>query len=250
MRFEVVTIFPEMIDAACGTGLIGKACERGTLSIEARTPRDYAVDKHRSVDDAPYGGGSGMVMMPEPLLQAMEAFDEAAVSAGRKKARRVLMTPQGKPLTQALARELSIEPALILVCGRYEGVDHRLLDYIDDEISLGDFVLNGGEVAALAVIESVGRLVPEVVGNAESLNEESHAAGVLEYPQFTRPREFRGDAVPDVLLSGNHGEIARFRRREALRRTAEQRPDLLSDLVLSDEDRGFLESIIPPKVEL
>lgn len=241
MRFEVVTIFPEMIEGAAGIGLIGKACERGVLSIRARTPREFATDKHNSVDDAPYGGGSGMVMMPEPLLQTMEAFDAEAAAAGQPRARRVLLTPQGRPFTQAVARELSAEPGLMLLCGRYEGVDHRLLDYLDDEISLGDFVLNGGEVAALAVIEAVGRLVPEVVGNAESLTEESHAAGLLEYPQYTRPRDFRGAEVPSVLLSGNHAAIAKFRRDQALIRTAQRRPDLIASVDLSDEERRMLE---------
>lgn len=243
MRFDVVTIFPEFIDAAAAVGLIGKACERGLIQIRSRSPRDFATDRHRSVDDAPFGGGSGMVMMAEPLVAAMEAFDAEAVASGQAKARRIFLSPQGKPFRQQRAKELAELPALMLVCGRYEGIDHRVLNYLDEEISLGDFVLNGGEVAALAVIEAVGRLVPGMVGNAESLAEESHAQGLLEYPQYTRPREFRGTAIPEVLLSGNHAEIAAYRRREALRRTARMRPDLLEDLELSEEEWRFLESL-------
>ena len=243
MRFEVVTIFPELIDAIAGVGLIGKACERGLLQIQARSPREFSTDKHRSVDDAPYGGGSGMVMMPEPLVATMEALAAEAEAGGKPRAHRIFLSPQGSRFSQARARELSSLPALMLLCGRYEGIDHRVLDYIDEELSLGDFVLNGGEVAALAVIEAVGRLVPGVVGNAESLTEESHAQGLLEYPQYTRPREFRGHAIPDVLLSGNHAEIAAYRRREALRRTAAVRPDLLEAMTLSEEERRFVESL-------
>ena len=243
MRFEVVTIFPELIDAVAGVGLIGKACERGLLQIRARSPREFATDKHRSIDDAPYGGGSGMVMMPEPLVAAMEAFDAEAAARSSPAARRIVLTPQGKPFCQERARQLATMPALMLICGRYEGIDYRVIDCIDEELSLGDFVLNGGEVAALAVIEAVGRLVPGVLGNAESVTDESHAQGLLEYPQYTRPREFRGRPIPEVLVSGNHAEIAAYRHREALRRTALLRPDLLSKMTLSEEDRRFLESL-------
>lgn len=240
MRFDIVTIFPELIEAGTGVGLIQKALERQVLRLRTRSPREFAQDRHRSVDDTPYGGGSGMVMMPQPLLDAIESLDAEAEADAQPKAYRILLTPRGVPFKQELAQELSCRPAIMMVCGRYEGIDERVHKAMDLELSLGDFVLNGGEVAALAVIEAVGRLVPGVVGNAESLTEESHATGLLEYPQYTRPREFRGQEVPEVLLSGNHAEIARYRRREALRRTQAQRPELLQSAPLTDEDRRFL----------
>lgn len=243
MRFEVVTIFPELIDAVAGIGLLSKATAKGLLSIEARNPRDFATDRHRSVDDTPYGGGSGMVMLAEPLMATIEAFDSAAEARGEAPARRILMTPQGAPLRQAHARRLAKQPGIMLVCGRYEGVDERVRQAMDEELSLGDFVLNGGETAALAVIEAVGRLVPGMVGNDASLDEESHSAGVLEYPQYTKPREFRGVSVPEVLLSGDHGRIARFRRGQSLLRTRARRPDLFEALTLSDADRKCLREV-------
>lgn len=240
MRFEVVTIFPELIEAATSVGLLSKAAADGVLQIRARSPREFATDRHRSVDDAPYGGGSGMVMLPAPLMATIEAFDAEAVAAGQARARRILMTPQGKPLKQADARRLSRQPGLMLICGRYEGVDERVRQAMDEEISLGDFVLNGGETAALAVVEAVGRLVPGVIGNDASLTEESHTGGLLEYPQYTRPREFRGREVPAALLSGDHARIARFRRAQSLVRTRARRPDLFAKLTLGDEDRKLL----------
>jgi tRNA (guanine37-N1)-methyltransferase len=241
MRFQVVTIFPELIDAFAAVGLIGKAAEAGTLRIETCSPRRFTSDKHQSVDDAPYGGGSGMVMTPEPLARAMDALDEAAAQAGAAPATRVLLSPQGKPFTQADARRYAALPALMLVCGRYEGVDDRVGSLVSEQISLGDFVLNGGEVAAMAVIESVSRLLPGVLGNAESLTEESHASGMLEYPHYTRPRSFRGLEVPAVLLSGDHAAIARWRRKQALRRTRALRPDLFARLELTAADRALLD---------
>lgn len=241
MRFDVVTIFPELIAAATGVGLVQKALQSGILQLRTRSPRDFARDRHRSVDDAPYGGGSGMVMMPEPLMEAVDSLDADADSLRLPHAHRILLTPQGQPFDQAMARQLAHMPALMLICGRYEGVDERVREQMDQELSLGDFVLNGGEIAALAVIEAVGRLVPGMVGNAESLTEESHAAGLLEYPQYTRPRVFRGRVVPDVLLSGNHAEITRFRRRAALLRTRARRPDLFARVALSDEDERLLD---------
>jgi len=240
MRFEVVTLFPELVEAFAGVGLIARAIETERLKISARSPRDFATDRHRSVDDAPFGGGSGMVMMPEPLVAAIEAFDAAAATAGQARARRVLLAPQGAPLSHAHARRLSALPAVMLICGRYEGIDARVGELCDEQLSLGDFVLNGGEVAAMAVIEAVSRLLPEVLGNAQSLSEESHAAGVLEYPQYTRPREFRGVVVPEVLLSGNHAAIEQWRRLQSLLRTRSERPDLFASLVLSAADRALL----------
>jgi tRNA (guanine37-N1)-methyltransferase len=240
MRFEVVTLFPELIDAFAGVGLIGRAIDGGKLAIAARSPRDFTSDRHRTVDDAPFGGGSGMVMMPEPLCAAIEALTGTAEQAGLPRARRVLLGPHGEPFSQACARRLAGMDALMLICGRYEGIDERVSSVCDEAISLGDFVLNGGEVAAMAVIEAVSRLLPEVLGNAQSLAEESHSAGVLEYPQYTRPRSFRGLDVPQVLLSGNHAAIERWRRAEALARTRALRPDLFARLQLSAEDLALL----------
>ena len=246
MWFQLITIFPELIEAFGRIGLIAKAAEAGLIRLDALSPRRFATDKHLSVDDAPYGGGSGMVMLPEPMLLAMEAFDQNAEAACVTRARRVLLTPQGRPFTQADARRLAAEPrGLMLICGRYEGVDERVRDVVDEQISMGDFVLNGGEVAAMAIIEAVARLVPGVLGNSSSLSEESHAAGLLEYPHYTRPRVFRGVEVPAVLLSGNHAAIARWRRKQALLRTRAMRPDLFARLTLDREDRALLDEPEP-----
>jgi tRNA (guanine37-N1)-methyltransferase len=246
MWFQLITIFPELIEAFGRTGLIAKAAEGGLIRVDALSPRRFATDKHLSVDDAPYGGGSGMVMLPEPMLLAMEAFDQSAEASGMTRARRVLLTPQGRPFTQPDARRLAAEPrGLMLICGRYEGVDERVRDVVDEQISMGDFVLNGGEVAAMAIIEAVARLVPGVLGNSSSLSEESHAAGLLEYPHYTRPRVFRGAEVPAVLLSGNHAAIARWRRKQALLRTRAMRPDLFARLTLDREDRALLDEPEP-----
>jgi tRNA (guanine37-N1)-methyltransferase len=196
-----------------------------------RSPRDFGLGKHKSVDDTPYGGGSGMVMRVDVLVATMEALDADRGAEGvenRAKARRILLTPQGRPFDQRAAARLAAEPALMLVCGRYEGFDERVRSFVDEEISLGDFVMTGGEVAAMAVIEATVRLLPGVLGNAESTHEESHGEeGLLEYPQYTRPADFRGQTVPDVLTSGNHAEIAKWRRAEALARTKLRRPDLI-----------------------
>ncbi len=238
MRFEIVTLFPE-IAASLRLGLLGKAIEAGRVEVATSNPRDFTTDRHRSVDDAPYGGGSGMVMMPGPVVEALEALD--ARRAGPT--RRVLLTPQGRRFDQATAERFATLPCLTLVCGRYEGFDERIRGYVDEEVSLGDFVLLGGEVAALTVVEATARLLPEVVGNRRSTEEESHTTGLLEYPQYTRPVEFRGERVPEVLLSGHHGRIAHWRRREALRRTLERRPDLLATAPLSEEDRALLREL-------
>jgi len=248
MWFQLITIFPELIEAFGRTGLIAKAAEGGLIRVDALSPRRFATDKHLSVDDAPYGGGSGMVMLPEPMLFAMEAFDQNAEASGVARARRVLLTPQGRPFTQADARRLASQPrGLMLICGRYEGVDERIRDVVDEQISMGGFVLDGGEVAAMAIIEAVARLVPGVLGNSSSLSEESHAAGLLEYPHYTRPRVFRGVEVPAVLLSGNHAAIARWRRKQALLRTRAMRPDLFARLTLDAEDRALLDEPEPTR---
>ena len=240
MRFELVTIFPELIDAFAAVGLIARGVETGVLAIEAQNPRKFATDKHASVDDAPFGGGSGMVMMPEPIAQTIEAFDARAAEAGKPRSRRILLSPSGEPFTQAIAQRLAAMPGVLLVCGRYEGIDERVAELCDEQLSLGDFVLNGGEVAAMAVIEAVARLLPGVLGNASSALEESHSAGLLEYPQYTRPRSFRGQEVPEILLSGNHAGIARWRRAQALARTRARRPDLFARMTLDASDRKLL----------
>jgi tRNA (guanine37-N1)-methyltransferase len=220
---EIVTLFPEMFASFLAAGLLGKAVERGAVTVSFTNPRDFATDRHKSVDDAPYGGGVGMVMRCEPLVAAIEA----AVAA-RGPAHRVLLSPAGAPLTQARVRELAARPRLLLVCGRYEGIDERVRELcVDEELSLGDFVLMGGEVAAMAVVDAVARFVPGVLGDPESTEEESFSAGLLEAPSYTRPPEFRGLRVPEVLLSGHHEKIRAWKRTESERRTARVRPDLL-----------------------
>ncbi len=229
MRIDVVTIFPEFFDVL-DVSLVGKAREKGILDFGVTNLRDFTHDVHRTVDDTPYGGGAGMVMKPEPWGEAIDALiaerDEEAVL--------IVPTPAGHRFTQAMASELSLAPHLIFACGRYEGIDQRVSDHFATRIrvvpvSLGDYVLNGGEVAAIAMIEAIGRLVPGVVGNPESLTEESHEDGLLEYPSYTKPAQWRDLDVPDVLLSGNHGAIAAWRREQQLERTREIRPDLLAD---------------------
>jgi len=239
MRFEIITLFPELFDVL-RTGLLGKARDAGTIDVQTVTPRRFTTDRHRTVDDSPYGGGSGMVLMPGPIADALDHFDEERKG---KPTHRVLLSPQGARFSQSHARRFSELGSLTLVCGRYEGFDERIRGLVDEEVSLGDFVLLGGEVAALAVIEATARLLPGVLGNEKSAADESHAEGLLEYPQYTRPEEFRGEVVPDILRSGNHGAIARWRRKESLRRTLERRPDLLEEAELSEEDQVILEEI-------
>jgi tRNA (guanine37-N1)-methyltransferase len=239
MRFELVTLFPEFFEVL-DHGLLGKAKTAGRLELHCLSPREFTQDKHRTVDDAPYGGGSGMVLMPGPFADALEALDTARAGVPTH---RVLLTPQGDRFSQSHARRFAQLPALTLVCGRYEGFDERIRSLVDEELSLGDFVLLGGETAALAIVEATARLLPGVLGNAASADEESHSHGLLEYPQYTRPEVFREQAVPEVLRSGNHAAIARWRRKEALRRTLERRPDLLEQAPLSQEDRAILEEI-------
>lgn len=228
MRVDVVTLFPELFQGFLGTSFVGRAIESGTLLVRTRSPRDFGLGKHKSVDDTPYGGGSGMVMRVDVLVPCLESLDADAPDGVR--AHRVLLTPQGAPLNQAKAAELSARPAIALVCGRYEGFDERVRAHVDEEISLGDFVMTGGEVCAMAIIEATVRLLPGVLGNEASTHEESHSPaneGLLEYPQYTRPAEFRGAAVPEVLTSGNHAVIEKWRREQAEARTAARRPDLL-----------------------
>jgi len=240
IRYYVVTVFPEVVERFCREGLLGRARRAGQIGLETINPRRFTTDRHRSVDDTPYGGGSGMVMRPGPIVDAMERADALEAEGDRDRPLRVLLTPQGEPLTQDRVRELARRDGLTLVCGRYEGVDERARRRVDLELSLGDFVLMGGELAALAVIEATARLRPGVLGNPDSVAEESHSAGTLEYPQYTRPAEYRGESVPPILLSGDHAKIARWRRLEGLARTLERRPDLLEGRELTDEERAWL----------
>jgi tRNA (guanine37-N1)-methyltransferase len=222
MRIDVVTLFPELFDAPLRTSLLGKAIEARRIEVAVRDLREHGLGRHRSVDDEPYGGGAGMVMRPEPIFAAVEAVREEGSHV-------VLLSPRGTRFDHALASRFASLKHLIVVCGRYEGVDQRVADHLaDEEVSIGDYVLAGGEVAALVVIEAAARLVPGVVGNPESLRAESHAGGLLEYPQYTRPAEFRGWKVPDVLVSGDHGAVERWRSQRAEELTRERRPDLLS----------------------
>jgi tRNA (guanine37-N1)-methyltransferase len=224
VTFEVVTLFPELFDGFLGASLLGKAVAAGLVAVERTNPRDFAPGRHRSVDDAPYGGGPGMILRAEPIAAALDD-----IAARRGAAHRILLTPQGKLFDQARARALAAHDRIALVCGRYEGVDERVgAALCDEELSIGDFVLAGGELAAAVVIEAVARLLPGVLGCGLSVADESFSAGRLEYPQWTRPPEFRGRAVPPVLLSGDHAAVARWRQVEALRRTRERRPDLLA----------------------
>jgi tRNA (guanine37-N1)-methyltransferase len=237
MRFDVVTIFPGIFDAFLRESILGKARERGLVDVRVHDLRAWTTDRHKVTDDYPYGGGAGMVMKPEPLSRAIAALKEE-----RRGGPVVLMSPQGERFTQEMATEMAGGEGAVVVCGRYEGIDERIVELlVDREISIGDYVLNGGEVPAMAVIEAVSRLVPGVVGSEESTRLDSFSGGLLEHPHYTRPAEFMGRRVPDVLLSGNHAEIERWRRRQSLRRTAARRPDLLARLALSAEDRALLE---------
>jgi tRNA (guanine37-N1)-methyltransferase len=236
MRFDVLTLFPEMFTGPLQESIIKRAQERGLISVHLHNIRDYATGRHRITDDAPYGGGGGMVMKPEPIFAAVEAVlgDEKGVPV-------ILLSPQGRLFTHEVARELSRYPRLVLICGRYEGVDERVREHLaTDEISIGDYVLSGGELAAMVIIDAVTRLLPGALGDPGATFEDSYAWGLLEYPHYTRPAVFRGWAVPEVLLSGNHAAIARWRREQALRRTLERRPDLLERAPLTEEDRAFL----------
>lgn len=222
MKIDVLTIFPEMFAGPMRASILQRAQEQGAVSIAWHDIREYCTDKHRKVDDVPYGGGAGMVMKPEPLAAAIEAVSD------ERPVHRVMLSASGRPFTQAVARELCDHERLLLVCGRYEGVDQRIHDgWIDDEVSIGDYVLTGGELPAMVVIDAVTRLLPGVLGNESSLEEESFTQGLLEYPQYTRPAEFAGRTVPEVLLSGDHKAIAKWRKEQSLERTRRIRPELL-----------------------
>jgi tRNA (guanine37-N1)-methyltransferase len=227
LRFEVVTLFPDAFPGPLGIGVVGRALARGTIALRAHNLRAYAEDRHRHVDDTPYGGGPGMVLKPEPVFRAVRDIRAQAAAAGAGEMPCVLLTPQGRPLDHALATELAGHPGLVLVAGRYEGFDERIRGGLADyEVSIGDYVLSGGELAAMVLVEAVSRHVPGVLGDEESAGSDSFAGGLLEHPQYTRPAEFEGQQVPEVLLSGNHELIRRWRHQMALERTRTRRPEL------------------------
>lgn len=247
MRCDVVTLFPEMVAPVLGQSILKRAQEKGLLDVRVRNLRDYTVDRHKTADDVPYGGGAGMVMKAEPIFRAVESLQAEYANGTEAATLRVIMpSPQGRPFTQDFARELARERRrLVFLCGHYEGVDERVRTGLQpEEISLGDYVLTGGELPALVMIDAAARLIPGVLGDPESITEESFTESSLEYPQYTRPAELRGMAVPEVLLSGHHEAIRVWRRREALRNTYRKRPDLLRDRVLNVEDQQLLNDIM------
>jgi tRNA (guanine37-N1)-methyltransferase len=239
MKFDILTLFPEMFLGPMTESILRRAQERELIDVRLHNIRDYATDRHKTVDDAPYGGGAGMVMKVEPLTACLEA-----VLADCPGTRIILTSPTGRQLTQVIVAELAAEVGLVIICGRYEGIDERVRELFQlDEISLGDFVLTGGELAAMTLVDAVSRLVPGVLGSDESAQTDSFSDGLLEYPHYTRPPEFRGHGVPDALLSGNHAGIARWRRQQSLRTTLARRPDLLPDAPLDREDIRYLEQL-------
>lgn len=241
MRIDVLTIFPRMFDGPFSESILARAVNKGLLSINIIDLRQYAFDKHRTVDDYPFGGGPGMVMKPAPFFLALEDLQQSCRGAPM---RVILLCPAGKVFSQEVALELSKQSGLVFLCGHYEGIDDRVRQrFVTDEISIGDYVLTGGELASMVIIDAVARLLPGVLGDASSTAEESFSDGLLEYPQYTRPRDYQGLCVPDVLLSGNHEEVRRWRRKESLRRTLLNRPDLIAAANLSDQDRRLLAEI-------
>jgi tRNA (guanine37-N1)-methyltransferase len=248
IHFDVFTLFPEMFQGPLETSILKRAQESGNLSVALHNIRDYAVDKHHVTDEPPYGGGGGMVMKAEPVFNAVETVlsrEAARTDRAGTGLPIILLTPQGRLFTQEIAEDLSEEPQIALICGRYEGVDERVRQYLaTDELSVGDYVLTGGELAAMIVIDAVTRLVPGVLGDPTATIEDSHARGLLEGPHYTRPRVFRGWEVPEILLSGDHAAVACWRREQALKRTFERRPDLLADTDLTPRDREFLMRLV------
>ena len=239
MTVDIVTIFPAMIEQPLAAGILGRAIERGTLDVKVRDLRDFTTDRHRVVDDVPYGGGPGMVLKPDPIFRALDA-----ISAERGTPLTVIMTsPQGRRFTQAEAERLSRLAHIVLLCGRYEGFDERVRERVTEELSIGDYVLTGGELPALVVLDAVARFVPGVVGDEQSVAQDSFSRGLLDHPQYTRPPEIDALRVPDVLMSGNHGEIRRWRKRAALSRTLERRPDLLDAAALDEEEEQMLREL-------
>ncbi len=242
MRIDILTLFPQMFEGPFGHGILQRAQQEGLLSLKLHNIRDYTHDKHHVVDDTPYGGGAGMLLMPEPIFESVEAVKkELAADSDCTAPQIILLSPTGRLLTTEVARQLAKKKNIIFICGHYEGVDQRVSQHLSaDELSIGDYVLSGGEIAATVAVNAIARLVPGVLGSAQSPQEESHNDGLLEYPQYTRPADWRGHRVPGVLLSGNHAEIEKWRHRQSLLRTAGRRPDLLEKLPLSQEDRRLL----------
>lgn len=242
MKIDILSLFPEMFAGVFGCSIIKRAIEKNILDIEITNPRDFAFNKHNQVDDTAYGGGAGMVMKPEPLFRAVEAVKE---NVQFSKSKVILMCPTGKPFTQARAKALAEYEQLIFICGHYEGFDNRIVQNLADEvISIGDYVLTGGELPAMVVIDAVSRMLPGVLGSGESATTDSFYNGLLEYPQYTKPREYKGLKVPEVLLSGDHAKIAKWRRQESLRITYFNRPDLLEKVELSKDDKAFLAQLV------
>ena len=240
MRIDILTLFPEMCESVLGESIIGRARANGCVEINCRNIRDYTLDKHNRVDDAPYGGGTGMIMQTQPIYDCYKALCEETET----KPHLIYLSPQGKTLTQERVKELAMLDNIALLCGHYEGIDQRVIDEIvDEEISIGDYVLTGGELPALVLADSISRMLPGVLSNDEAFTKESHYEGLLEYPQYTRPYEWLGRQVPDILLSGHHANIERYRREESLRRTYMRRPDILSKAQLSKADIEFLRQL-------
>lgn len=240
MRFDIITIFPEMCEGVFASSILKRAVEAGILSANFINFRDFAFDKHKKVDDIPFGGGSGMVLKPEPLFLAIEHIKS---ESNIENSRTLLMDPGGEKFSQKKAIELSKYEQLIFICGHYEGFDERIRSLADESLSIGDYVLTGGELPAMVIADAVARMLPKVLGSSESPVTDSFYEGILGYPTYTRPREFRGMTVPDVLVSGDHGKIKKWRREEALKRTKTLRPDLLKNIELSDEDKKFLDTV-------
>lgn len=237
MKIDVLTLFPEMFSGVLGASMLGRAQERGILEFGLHNIRAYSQSKHKNTDDYPFGGGAGMVMMPQPIFSCLDTVDRDHTAL------RIVLTPRGETLTTAMARDLARQEHLLLLCGHYEGIDERAMAQMDREVSIGDYVLTGGELPAMVLIDCVSRFIPGVLGSSESAEDESFSAGLLEYPQYTRPAEYQGMAVPEVLLSGNHAHIARWRRQEAFRLTLKRRPELMESLDesgLDKHDRRFL----------
>ena len=241
MKFDIVTIFPRMVEAPLAEGIVGRAIERRLLDVKVHDLRDFTTDRHRVVDDVPFGGGPGMVLKPEPLFRAVERIKAERGAPGAV----VLTSPDGPRLTHTVAERLRDLGHVAILCGRYEGVDERVRRHLaTEEISIGDYVLSGGELPALVILDAVARLVPGVVGDEQSVARDSFATGLLDFPQYTRPAEFEGMTVPAVLVSGHHGEIERWRRREALARTLERRPELVGDRALTPDERALLNELL------
>lgn len=244
MRIDILTLFPEMFEGVFGASMLGRAADKGILEFHTHNIRDYSLNKHKNTDDYAFGGGAGMVMMAQPIFDCMEAVLDG------QSARRILMTPRGKTLSTEMARELANEERLVILAGHYEGLDERISELIDDEISIGDYVLTGGELPAMVLVDCVSRFIPGVLGCGESAEDESFTGdGLLEYPQYTRPADFRGRMVPEVLLNGNHAEIAKWRRRQSILKTLQVRPELLEKAELSKKDKEFIASLANTNAE-